>query len=171
MNARSFDGNVPCQQRRVGHDDMVAQAAVVPDVGVGHQKIMVAENRGRAFLHGSMERGLFADRVATAEHEQSWMLRLVNMLRQSTQHGAFANLVVGAEPCAILDDDMAGNLAAVANDDIRFDHRQRPDDDILADLGFRAHDSRGMDIHRRKPRTEAAATRLSSGTMHPAIGR
>ena len=57
------DVNVPAQQRAVGHDDVVAELAVVGHVATGHQEVVVADPRDAVFLFAAaIDRHAFADR-------------------------------------------------------------------------------------------------------------
>ena len=57
------DVHMPAQQRAVGHDDVVAQLAIVGDVAAGHQEVLVADPRDAVFFFAAaIDRDAFANR-------------------------------------------------------------------------------------------------------------
>ena len=65
-NGAVFDDDVTSKGGDVGHDDMIAQLAVVGDMGVGEQVIVRANNGGVALGSGAMDGDIFADGVVVA---------------------------------------------------------------------------------------------------------
>src|SRR5262249_46694976 len=60
--------NVASQQRAVGHDDVIANTAVVGDVRTGHEEVVVTDRGDAVFLlGGAVDRDAFADNVRIAD--------------------------------------------------------------------------------------------------------
>ena len=58
------DRNMPGECRGVRHDDLVAQMAIMRDVDVGHEKIMVADRRLSSAEDGaSIDGDVFAQNI------------------------------------------------------------------------------------------------------------
>ncbi len=133
----------------MGNNNVVGEPAIVPYVCGGHNHAVIADARVRAGFHGSVQRDVFADRVAAAYNEAAKLCRLLEVLGVAAEDGRFADFVVRAEMRAVLDDHMRRYAAAIPNDDVRLDHCEGPDADMVSKLRLRADDRQGMDIHRR----------------------
>ena len=128
------DVHMPAQQRAVGHDDVVAQLAVVGDVAAGHQEILVAEPRDAVFFFAAaIDRHAFANDVAVADHDLGVAAGVADVLRLAADHDVRIDDVIVADrhvahdrhgvqqPRAALDPRMRADRPRTG----RFRHRRR----------------------------------------------
>jgi hypothetical protein len=63
---------VTCKRGVVGEDAMIADQTIVRDVGVGHQKIIIADGGFETILYGTAMNGdAFANHIVIADHQAS----------------------------------------------------------------------------------------------------
>src|SRR5690606_5940006 len=116
----------------VGHDDTVADLAVVGDMAIGHEQVVVADAGHAAALLGSAVHGdEFPDDVAVADLEPCGLAPVAEVLRCIAQTGMAVNGVAAAD---------AGRSE---NGGVRADGGRFADLDIGADAG------KGADAHAR----------------------
>ena len=74
--------HVAAQQRAVGHDDVVAQLAIVGHVAAGHQEVLVADPRDAVFFFAAaIDRHAFADDVVVADDDLRVAAGVADVLR------------------------------------------------------------------------------------------
>ena len=142
---------MPGQQHVIGKDDVVADLAIVGDMGANHQQVMIADLRRLSLVQGAVDGAILAKRVVRADQHPADFFGHLRVLRRSAQDRSFHHAIAGAECHAAFDDDAAGQLAAVADFRIGFDNRVGTDDDIAADLGQGTDQRKRVDAHRREP--------------------
>src|SRR5690606_24489486 len=104
--------------------------AIVRDVHVRHDPVVVADHRLALVLHRATADGaVLADRVAVADREPGGLVPVLLVLRIVADGGELVDAVVLPDPRGSLDHDVAR------------DARPRPDLDVLADHGV------GADLH------------------------
>ena len=143
-NARSSIVTTPGEQRAVCDRHAVADAAVVRDVAVRHQHVVVADARGSAFGAAAMDRHAFANDVALADVEPAHALAKLRVLRLAAEHDVFVNLVGAAHARIAAYDGVGVDLARVADHRVGVDDRVRADADVRAELSARIDDCGGM---------------------------
>ena len=129
--------DMPCHEDAIGQDDFVFQPAVVRDVRPDHQQVAVANRRRRVLVERAVNRARLPNDVVIADRQPSRLLRHLRVLRQSADHGALEDLIACAQGAAPFDDDMAAELATVAQNDVGLDDREGANHDIVAQFGFR----------------------------------
>src|ERR1700730_8571832 len=112
----------------VRHDDMVAEMAVMGDVGSRHEQAIVSHPRhhaaaGSAGVHGDM----LADDVAAADHQGGILALVFQVLRLVADRGERENPRAGADAGAAGDDDVGEQLDLLAQLDLGADDAIRSD--------------------------------------------
>ena len=141
------DGDVAGQHDVIRDDHLVADAAVVGDVGVDHQQAVVADGRLRIGGKGAMDGDVFADRVVAADDHVAGVFRRMDVLGHSAEHRAVADAAVFTEDCAALDRHAAFQDAPGADYGLRFHHAEGADFHIRAKHRFRANQRQRVDTH------------------------
>jgi hypothetical protein len=137
--------DVSTEQRAVDQRHVVADHAVVGDVSVTHDQVVVADRRHARALHrAAMDLGVFTDRVAIADHQTgrlsfvTHVLRFVSDDRERMDHVVGAHLGVSRdmnesyEPCSRTD------LGRTVDDDTGSDF------DVRGDFGATIDDCGGV---------------------------
>src|SRR5579862_5388749 len=114
------------------------------DMGVGHQKIVVADarlpRRGRA----PMDRDVFAEDVAVADFQTSRLAVVFEVLRRFAENDAAVRRVIAAQ-CQRAEQLCARpNDASRTNADLAFNNDVWPDLGVVGDVGLDGYQRRGM---------------------------
>ena len=105
-----IDANMPPQGGGIGQDDVVADDAVVGDVGIGHEQIVVADAGNAASpLGAAIDGNTLAKDIVVADHQPSFLPAVAQVLWRVAKGGERKNLV------------------ALANGRPAIDHRMRSD--------------------------------------------
>ena len=116
------DVHVPAQQRAVGHDDVVAQLAVVGHVAAGHQEILVADPRDAVFFFAAaIDRDAFADDVAVADDDLRVAAGVADVLRLAADDDVGIDDVVAADRHVAHDRDRVQQPRAALDAHVRAD--------------------------------------------------
>src|SRR5262249_16863052 len=144
-----------------GHDDAVAELAVVSDVRLREQEVIIAERGGVLDARGTVDLGVLADDVAIADAQPGRGVGVADVLRRVADHRAHVNHVVAPG------DGVAGEYGVGERPRAGADRYRTVDDHVGPDIGARVDlctriDQRGrVDGHRRSPRL----LRRSSGGL------
>ena len=96
--AKSSTVDVPGQRRGVAEDRVAADVAVVRDVGVGHQQVVVADAGDAAAARGAaMDGHELADDVAVADDDPRRLAAELQILRDQADRGHREDLVAVAD--------------------------------------------------------------------------
>ena len=78
--------DVPSEGRRIRHDDMASEVAIVGDMDVGHQHVVIAETR-HAPTKGRrpIDRHIFTENVVIADPDEGLFPLILEMLRGRAQ--------------------------------------------------------------------------------------
>ena len=129
--------HVPGQGRVVGHDCLAANDAVVRDMHVRHNPVVVTENRLTLVLGGTAaDRAKFADRIPVTDRERGRLVRILLVLRIVSHRRKLINMIIVANLCGPVDHDVAVDACTATNLDIIADYRKSPNLDIVGDRGF-----------------------------------
>ena len=114
--------DVAGQGGAIGQDAMVADGAVVTDVGVGHDQA-VAANAGSATasLRSAGDGDVFADGVVIADLERGGFATVFQILRGDSQAGEGIDTIPGPQARLAVQYDVRNQLAVLAHLDIRTD--------------------------------------------------
>src|SRR5450830_10021 len=140
------DLHVPGHLGIVREDCVAAHHAVVRQVDVGRNPVVVAQLRHALVLHRAQVEGAeFAHRVAVAHFQAGRLAVPLLVLRWRADRRELEELVVAADGRMAFDDDVRADPGTVADDDVRTHDRVRADLDALAQLGFGVDDGAGVD--------------------------
>ena len=116
--------HVPGQLHGVGQDQVAAELAVVRDVHVGHDPVVVAQARDAGVLHGAGVDGHeLADRVAVADLQAGGFAGVLLVLRRPADRRELKDAVALADGRVALDHAVRTDRAARADAHVRADHR------------------------------------------------
>jgi hypothetical protein len=147
MLALSSTSTCPASVAAVAEDGVVADGAVVRDVGVGHQQVVVADaGHAAAARRAAMDGHELADHVAVADHHPRRLAAELQVLRHQADRGHREDFVVVADLGDAVDDARRADPAVTADADVLADRHVRPDDRARADLRAGMHDGRRMDL-------------------------
>src|SRR5471030_2024301 len=139
------DFDVAGQLRVVREDGVAADLAIVRQVDVGRDPVVVAEPRHAGVLHGAdVEGAEFADGVAVADFQARRLALPLHVLRRGADGRELEELVVLADGRVAFDDDVRADDGAGADAHVRADDRIRPDFNVVAELRLRVDDGGGM---------------------------
>ena len=117
-DGKVIDYDLSGQLGRIGHDDVIAQLAVVCDVAVRHDEVVVSDD-GFAFTEGSAVDGNELTDVAVVPDDGPGLFTVeLKVLRDAT------------------DGSMREDVTVITDDHIVIDIRKRIDGYILTDLRF-----------------------------------
>ncbi len=116
-------------------NDVAADVAVVPQVHVRHDPVVVADRRDARVLHRArMDCGELANRVAIADHEPGGLVFVLHVLRSATDRRIVTNAVFFA------------NGRMTFNHAVRTDRRTRADRHVRANNGIRPDFNRFVEL-------------------------
>ena len=164
------DNDVTGQGRGVGQDVVVADDAVMSDMGVSHHQV-VRTNLGHASstFSATVDGGKFADLVAISDLEPGLFTVKFEVLRFSSDTCHGMNMVLGAECREALYLRPGVNDGSITDANIFFDDRIRADRDPGAKARIRMDDCGGMNcrcLHQSSLGT-TDAVRIPSATTLP----
>src|SRR5471032_1662390 len=139
------DFDVAGQLRVVREDRVAADLAVVRQVDVGRDPVVVAEPRHADVLHGAgVEGAEFADRVAVADFQTGRLAVPFLVLRRGADRRELEELVVAADGRVAFDDHVRADHRAGGYGHVRADDRIRADFNAGVELRLRVDDGGGM---------------------------
>src|SRR5579864_261041 len=139
---------MPAHQAAVGQDATVADRAIVADVAVGHEKVVIADRGPHGMRCAAMDGYLFAKDVEIADFGGSGLIVVFEVLRLFSQHGAGVNHVSPAHGQRTAYKSMGPQNAIRANGYLPFDDGMSADYDAVGQFRFRGYDGRRMDARR-----------------------
>ena len=132
QNGVITDTHMTGQGGAVGEDGLVSYQAIVGDVHVGHDPVVVADPGYAASLRGAaVEGAVFADDVAVTDLQCAVFARIFFILRRLAEGGELEYLVVPADARGAVYNDVRSYPGAIA------DLHLRADDGIGAHLNPR----------------------------------
>ncbi len=114
-----LNGDMTGQGCNIGHDDAVADAAVVGHVGIGHEQVVVADDRlGVSGDGAAVNGGKFADHVVVADPGPALFAPVFQILRRSTDRCLREYLVVLTDFGPVTDHGMRADSGSLADGDM-----------------------------------------------------
>ena len=111
-----LDRHMTGQCRGIGHDDVVAEKAVVRNVRADHQEIVISDAGMSATAFSSaVNIDVFAKCVVGTDRQKGFFAAVLEILRLDTDHAEGKEAVVAADRRRALNDDVRVQHAAVAN--------------------------------------------------------
>src|SRR5258707_12094786 len=130
----------------IRHHDLVAEIAVVSDVRIRHQQIVVADAGHPLVVGGAaIHRDGFAKYVAVADFEARRLALVFLVLRRVAQGSELKYLIVSADPRRTVDHRVRSDPGAGADDHVRTDDREWTDLHVRRDLSLRRDDPARID--------------------------
>src|ERR1019366_1763800 len=127
---------------------VVADLAVMPDVGVGHDQDIAAHASNAPTLRSATsDADVLANDVAVADLQARGLATISDVLRSPANHGERVYLVVETYFRRSINYDMREQLAVLAQLYVRADHAISPDFARGGDLCSRIDDGRRMNVH------------------------
>ena len=145
-HALVFDGDVARNSGRIGNQVTVAQNAVVPEMNVGHQQIVVAHHRRLALAGRAVNRHHFAQHVVVAQFDERFLALELQVLRLAAQNYVRHQTAIFAQSGAALDDDVGLQSRPSADARSALDNAKRADLDVLPDFGTGINDGQSMNF-------------------------
>jgi hypothetical protein len=155
---------MPGQRHVVDKDRMVADHAVVANVRVGHNQIVIADDGLAAILHRATMYGrTLAYGIAGANGQPRGLIAILQVGGRLTHRGKLIDMATGADGCGPLDDHVGLDNATFRDIYVRPDVGPGADSRTLGNFGAGIND-RGRVNHagRSAHRIVADAQRLSS---------
>src|SRR5438034_322391 len=113
-----FDDHVARQGRRVRHDHVVAEKAIMSDVRLGHHETIVASLGQTASARGTaMDRNKLPDAVAPADFRFGSLARELQILRRQTNRDKWKDMRFISDARPAVDDAMTVNAHSITQRD------------------------------------------------------
>jgi hypothetical protein len=108
--------------------------AVVRDMHVRHNPVVVADDRFASILHRPAADGTeFADRVAVADRQLRWLVSILFILRVITYRGELVDVIVLADRRRAIDHNMAVDARSTADHDAVTNYSVGPHIHVICD--------------------------------------
>ena len=120
------DRDVTSQGRGVGQNHVIADVAIVRDVGVGHdQRVAADPSQPAAFDGAAIDGDELADFVVIADFEARGLAGVGQVLRRHSDRAEGKESIVGADPVGPFDGDVRHQIATLAQFNLGPDHAIR----------------------------------------------
>ncbi len=140
-------GHVAAERRVRPEDGVVADAAIVRDVNVGHEHVAVADHRdAAAAARAAVDGDELAEDVPRPDHEPGGLALVLEILRREADRRERIDLGPIADLGPPVDHRRCADLAIRADAHVRPDARVRTDDGPLANRRARMHDGARIDV-------------------------
>jgi hypothetical protein len=138
--------HMPRQRGIVGKDGVVPDHAVVRQMDIGHDPVVVAQYGLAKVTRGANVEGAeLADGVAVTDVELAGLACILLVLRNGTQRVELEDPVVPPDGRVPFDHTMGADAGAGTDSDVRADDGVGTDGDGAVDLGSRINERCGMD--------------------------
>src|SRR3989344_5141692 len=129
-----LDGDMPRQAGAVGENRMIADTAVVRDMTIRHDEIVMADPRHTAAGNGAAtERAILPDDVTVADLQPGRLALVTQMLGGVPQRRELIDSVVFSDARRSVDHDMRADPGVIADLHARADNAERPEMNVFAD--------------------------------------
>ena len=140
------DFHMPRQAGIIGENGVAAHHAVVREMAVGHNPVVVTDARfANAGYRAGVERGEFADGIAVADNQPRGFAAVFFVLRLRTQTGKLENAVVFADLGMPFNHGVRADFGVRANLDVFADNTVRTHGNAAVQLCFGVDDGGGVD--------------------------
>ena len=116
----------------IDHNNMISQNAIVCDMAISHEKIVVADYRRSPGLGAAVNRYKFADLIVAADFREGGFVFIRQVLRPVSDHGVHVDFIVAAHFRAAANHGPGMKNIVRAELDAVFDNDERPDDAVFA---------------------------------------
>lgn len=131
---------MPREAAVVGKNNVIAELAVVRDVGVAEKQIVRADPGGQLFMRTAMHRAVFTENVVIADFQRGRLPDVFQILGLPADKRVGEKLVVPSKLRRPLEHHMTVQHAFIAERDVSSDDAIRADAYVFSQLGFRRND-------------------------------
>ena len=155
--------HVAAERRVVGENRAVGDLAIMRNVHVGHDPVVVADTRHANVLRGAEVEGAeLADRVALADLEPRRLAGVFLVLRHRAERAELEDAVVAADRRVAFDDAVRADARALVDAHVRTNDGVGVDADRFAELRAGFDDRGGVDRrHAELSRRGASCTSIA----------
>ena len=139
-----LDHDVAGQTYGIRKNDVVAELAVVGDVGITKQEIVRADPRWQAFMSAAMHRGVFPEYIVVSDFQKRRLAQIFQILGFSADHGERKKLIAAPEFRVAFQNDMGVQDAIFSEFHVRTHHATGADPNIVSDSGEGRYDGGRM---------------------------
>src|SRR5882762_1754317 len=167
------DLDVTGKRRDIGKDRVVADPAIMRDMHIGHDPVVVADARNARVLHGAAaESAIFADGVAVADLERRRLPTVFLVLGRSAERTESENSILSSYASSPLDQHVRPDRGPLPYRDVLADYRIRPHRYSRGELRAGMNDGRrvnhiGRSVHKIfASAASASPTRAWAANFH-----
>ena len=122
-----LDDNVAAKRRRIGENDVIANDAIVRNVGICHDERVAAHVGEPAALYGAtIDSGELADHIVISYFEPGCFARITHVLRCEPDRAKGKELIMCADPARAFHHNVRNELTCLAQFNLRTDPTVRP---------------------------------------------
>jgi hypothetical protein len=166
-----LDDDVAAQGRGVGHDYVVADRAVVSDMGVSHDEVVAADASEASALDGTAIDGdELANDVVVANFEPRGLAVVADILRSKADGGKRKEVIMSSDFRGTIDGDVGDQFAGFAEFHVCADGAVRADFAGWMNFCGGIENGRGMGVHwivKCRPCRDSVLLYCSPGTSVP----
>lgn len=134
------------QRSLVDHNDAAADVAVVRDMAVGHQKVIITQDGGRAGFGAAVNGHKFTDLIAAADAGESRLIFKGKVLGGMTYDAVHMDVIVITQLSSGTDVDAGPEAVSGAQNDIILNNDLRTDFGSFSDPYIFSNNRAGMDV-------------------------
>ena len=165
------DLDVSGQRAVVREDHLVANDAVVRDVGVSEEVAAAADDCFRAGQGAAVDRAEFAESVPVADFEKSRLAVVFEVLRFLSDRRVSKKEIAASDFGRAHHRDVVLEFGVFADDDVWPDHAVGPDAGAGRDLGRRIDDGGRVDHSETRPKRRLPSLTISPLTVQEQAAR
>gem|GEM_PF-2724911 len=125
---------------------MIGDHAVVADVSISHDQVVITEGGFGAILHGAaMDGDTLANHVVIADHQARRLTLVLQIRRIFANRGELIDAIVPTDTGRPFDDHMRRDHRTLANFDVRTNDRPWADLDVIRQASRRVDDGARVD--------------------------
>ena len=156
------DRHMARERRRIGQNNVIAEQAVMTDMNICHQEIVIADPRlPAASFSASMNIHVFAEYVVVSDSQKRIFTLEFQVLWLKADSSKRIELIVIADRCWSLNHDVRFEAAAVSDFYSGTNSAKRPNDDVLTNFRLWTHYGSRMN-HGCRPMEESSMASAAS---------
>lgn len=140
--------DVSSEQGVVRDDYVITDAAIVPNVGTGHEEILAPERCRTSVCRAAMNRAMLANHIPASDLDTAPRLRIKSeILRKAADHRSVADRISCANPDPPFDHGVRLNDRARSHHHVRSDDRERANFYVVGEHRALVDRSCGVNLH------------------------
>src|SRR3990172_10525893 len=144
-----FDGHMSCEGCRIRHDDVAAEFAVMGDVRVGHEKVVVTDDGHTvAAQRGPVHGRVLPDGIPVPDDDARLFVQVLGILRREPDAREGVYRTFFPDLGLPFNDHMGDEPRSPLDVHLSPDDAEGTDHNVLVDSRFSVDDRRGVDILR-----------------------